>query len=310
MDRVLKQHLPTSAGARPTHSSSSISPLTPGHVAPARPHRLRTLMVALGACAMAAAHAGSLSVTREAAGAATKTPIAAVPTAAPAGASKAVRSLLLPNAEATLGSQRLGRVTSLAASIGMAFSRGQVLVELDCSEPKAQIDVLKVELAAAVETYEAKLLLKGLEQASDVEVTLAASAVQKVKAQINQLMVQVDQCTIRAPWAGHVIKIHTRRFSTVGTGDPLMDVVRDGPLRVRMNIASDLVGKIKLGDAFSIRVDETAQEYAGRLLHINARVDPVSQILEIEGILNTAYPGLLPGMSGEAQFPAIAARKR
>jgi membrane fusion protein, multidrug efflux system len=215
---------------------------------------------------------------------------------------KGFRSLILPNGEATLGSQRLGRVLQVSANIGASFAQNQILVELDCSDPKAQIEVLKVEQAAAVETYEAKLVLKGLDQASDVEVALAASAVQKIKAQINQLMVQVDNCTVKAPWAGRVIKVHTRAFSTVGSGDPLVDVIRAGPQKVRMNLPSSMAGSVKSGSRFVVRVDETGKEYPGRLVYLNARVDPVSQILEVEGLLDRDYAGLLPGMSGEAQF--------
>ncbi len=215
-----------------------------------------------------------------------------------------------PNGEATLGSQRMGRVVLLPVNIGMAFSRGQLLVELDCSEPRAQMDVLKVELAAAVETYEAKLVLKGLDQAGDIEVALAASAVQKIKAQIKQLMVQVDQCTVVAPWAGRVTKLHVRSFATVSPGAPLLDLVRSGPLRVRMNVPSDLVGTIRSGSLFKVRVDETGKDYSGRLIHLNGRVDPVSQILEVEGQLERVYPDLLPGMSGDASFVSDGASSR
>ena len=215
-----------------------------------------------------------------------------------------------PNGEATLGSQRLGRVVQLPVNIGTAFSRGQLLVELDCSDPRAQIDVLKVELAGAVETYEAKLVLKGLEQASDIEVAVAATTVQKIKAQITQLAVQVDQCSVKAPWPGRVTKVHVRNFSTVSPGAPLLDVVRSGPLRVRMNVPSDLAGTIRHGSRFSIRVDETGKDYSGRLVHLNAKVDPVSQILEVEGQLDREYPGLLPGMSGEAAFVTGGASSR
>ena len=236
--------------------------------------------------------------------------VAALPAQPEAAAGRKIRALLHPNGEATLGSQRLGRVVQLPANIGTPFTRGQLLVELDCSEPRAQIDVLKVELAGAVETYEAKLVLKGLEQASDIEVALAASAVQKIKAQIKQLSVQVDQCTVTAPWAGWVTKVHVRSFSTVNPGMPLLDLVRSGPLRVRMNVPSDLAGTIRAGSRFSVRVDETGKDYEGRLIHLNAKVDPVSQILEVEGQLDRVYPGLLPGMSGEATFSVVDARAR
>ena len=99
------------------------------------------------------------------------TQAAAVPTA------ELVRVLLTPGGETTLASPVAAKVQNLNATLGASFARGQTLVSFDCSEQTARLDMAKAELDGAVEQHEAKIRMQGLEQASDVEVAMAASAV-------------------------------------------------------------------------------------------------------------------------------------
>ena len=55
---------------------------------------------------------------------------------------------------------------------------------------------------------------------------LAASAVEKARAQTMLYQVQVKQCTVNAPWGGRVSKVHVRPHMGVTPGQPLVDLVR------------------------------------------------------------------------------------
>ena len=210
------------------------------------------------------------------------------------------RVLLTPVSETTLSSPQMGRIAAIQANMGDSFNTGQVLIKIDCQDHEARIDVFLAELAGAVETHEAKLRMMGLQQASDVEVALAAASVQKIKAEIKLLQQQIARCSVSAPWPGRVSKIHVRTHMTVNAGEPLIDLVRSGPLLFRVNLPSELAGKVRSGHKIMVQVDETGQSYEGALLRTTARVDPVSQTIEGEGRLLRVHAELLPGMSGQA----------
>lgn len=212
------------------------------------------------------------------------------------------RVLLKPNGETTLASPQMGRIAGIRVNMGDAFSTDQELIKIDCQDHEARINVFMAELAGAVETYEAKLRMQGLEQASDVEVALAAAAVQKNKAEIRLLQQQSAKCSITAPWPGRVSKIHVRTHMTVNAGEVLIDLVRSGPLLFKVNFPSELAGKLRAGHKLKIQVDETGKTYDAVLLRTTARVDPVSQTIEGEGRLLQSHADLLPGMSGQAQL--------
>jgi RND family efflux transporter MFP subunit len=215
----------------------------------------------------------------------------------------AVRGLLVADRETTLSSTVAAKIKELNASIGSAFIAGQTLVSFDCEEPVARLNIAKAELAGAVETHEAKLRMQGLGQAGDVEVALAASAVNKAEAQVALQQAQVAQCRVTAPWPGRVAKVHVRSHMSVTPGQPLLDLVKSGPLRLKLNLPSRWLGQIRHGARLDVTIEETGKTYQAKVANINSRVDAVSQTIEVEAVMVRNYPELLPGMSGIVHLP-------
>lgn len=236
--------------------------------------------------------------------AAAPAPAAAAKPAAEAAASS-VRVLVLPAGETVLASPVPARIAKLHVGLGVPFRQGSVLVSMDCDEPQARLAMAKADQAAATDQYEAKLRMQGLEQASDVEVALAASAVAKSKAQVELYQFQISQCSIRAPWDGRTAKLHVRSFMTVSAGQPLLDLVRSGLLLMKLNVPSSWISNLKMGHVFDVTIDETGKTYQARVHRINGRVDPVSQTIELEATMTKSHPDLLPGMSGVATFTGM-----
>lgn len=235
-----------------------------------------------------------------------------VATAMPAGpaspADDNVRVLLIPSLDTTISSPVVGRIKGIESALGASFAAGQVLVRFDCEEPVARRDMARAELAGAVETHEAKVRMRGLDQASDVEVALAASAAAKARAQVALGDAQVGQCDVHAPWAGRIAKAHARNAMSVNAGQPLLDLVKTGPLKLKLSVPSRWLQRMQPGVAFDVTIDETGRSYQARVSALNSRIDPVSQSIEIEAAMARTYPDLLAGMSGTARFGVTASR--
>jgi membrane fusion protein (multidrug efflux system) len=216
-----------------------------------------------------------------------------------------VRVLLIADRETTLSSPITARITDMNSSMGMAFGQGQILVSFECTESQARLKMAQAELSSAQETQEARVRMQGLAQASDVEVAVAAAAVAKARGQVDLNQAQVGQCNIRAPWAGRVAKVHAKTFMSVTPGQPLLELVKSGPLRLKLNLPSRLVARVTKNTPLNVTIDETGKTYEARVQALSGRVDPVSQTVEIEATITKAYPELLPGMSGTANLAAL-----
>lgn len=213
-----------------------------------------------------------------------------------------VRVLVAPQLETSLASPILGRILSLNVSLGSTFTKGKALVVFDCQEQNARVAMAAAEIAAARENHEAKLRLQGLQAAAEVDVALAAAALDKARAQSALYRAQAAQCTVTAPFAGRVAKVHVKPHQSVTAGQPLVDIVQPTPPKLRLNVPSKWLAWLTNGRVFMVVIDETLRVYQARVTAINARVDAASQTIELEASVDKAGPELLPGMSGTAQF--------
>lgn len=259
--------------------------------------RLLTLLIGMALSGGQTAHAQTPAAQRPAA-----TVAASAAPATPGG--DTIRVLLAPDRETTLASPIPGRIRSLNTSLGSGFGAGQVLIALECDEPNARLRIAKAELASAVEQLDAKQRMQALQQAGDVEINMAQSAAEKARAQVALQQAQVAQCSIVAPWGGRTAKVHVRSHMSVTAGQPLVELVKSGPLKLRLNAPSRWLGHLKTGLAFEVAIEETGKRYPTKVSAVNSRVDSVSQTVELEATLSGNFPELLPGMSGTAVFPA------
>lgn len=214
----------------------------------------------------------------------------------------AIRVLLIPQRETTVVAQIVGQINRLGGDLGSAVAQGAPLVVFDCTELTARMKMSEAELTTAREQHEAKIRLQGLNAAGEMEVALAAAAVEKARGQIDLSRAQMRQCVIAAPFAGRIVKLHVKQFQGVNVGQPLVDMVSSGPLKLKLNAPSRWLVWLKPGVKFDIRIDETGKTYPAVVTALNGRVDAASQSIEIEGRVNGTFNELLAGMSGNAQF--------
>ena len=129
-----------------------------------------------------------------------------------------IRVLLAPELETTLVSPMLGRIRNVNVTLGSPVAKGKVVVDFDCQEQAARVAMAQAELVAARENHEAKLRLQALQSAGEVEVNLAAAAVDKARAQLDLYRVQSSQCVVVAPFSGRAVRIHVKPFQGVTAG--------------------------------------------------------------------------------------------
>lgn len=223
------------------------------------------------------------------------------------GDPNAIRVLLAADPETTVAAAMNGNVQVLGVTLGQVVTKGKPLVQMDCAEPRARLGMAEAELFGARETLHAKSALRQLDAVGDTELNLARSASDRATSAVTLARAQVGYCTVPAPFSGRVAKVYVRAHESVSAGAPLVDLVSDGPIKLRLNIPSRLLREVKVGSEFNVDVTETGKRYPARVSAINARVDAVAQSIEIEGRLQTRPPELLPGMSGIAQFAQLSA---
>ncbi|WP_228882002.1 efflux RND transporter periplasmic adaptor subunit [Paraburkholderia saeva] len=216
----------------------------------------------------------------------------------------AIRVLLAPNLETTLSSQMNGTITDLRATLGKQVAKNAVLAQMNCAEVQARANVARAELNMAKQNLTAKQSLRDLKAAGDIEVALSATEVDKAQGALALANAQLGYCRVIAPFSGRIAKVYVKPYQTLSAGTPMVDLVGDGALKVRLNVPSALLVKLKQGARLDITIHETGKTYPAHVSAVNARVDAVAQTVELEAELDGEHPELVAGMSGVARFPA------
>ncbi len=214
----------------------------------------------------------------------------------------AVRVLIIPVLETTLSSGISGFIQGIEVDFGTAFKKNQALVAFDCRRYKGELEKAEAEYEQARTILEVNQRLADMQSVSEVELAVARAKLKMGRAERQLRQIQVSRCVLKAPFSGKVLERLASRYEYVEPGQPLLKVIADSPLHLQLFVPSAWVRHIGPGTPFSVHMDETGKDYGAEITIIGARVDPVSQTLEVRGRITGTHPELLAGMSGSARF--------
>lgn len=212
--------------------------------------------------------------------------------------------------ETVLASPMVGLVQKIPQRVGLRFDKGEELIRFECTENEARVAIAQSELTAASESMEAKIRLKAMDAASDIELTTAAAQVAKADAQLKLTQYQVQQCVVSAPFDGHVVRVMGKPFQTATVGQPMVEIISAGVPKLRVSADSKYFTRMRVGTPLRVTIKETGQNYWAVVTAVNARIDPVNQTFEMEARVQSSGVGLLAGMSGTAVIDSKAAAPR
>jgi RND family efflux transporter MFP subunit len=213
-----------------------------------------------------------------------------------------IRVQLVSRDVVELSSQIAGKIAALPFHDGDAFRAGQTLVSLDCALYNAQLHKAQAEAQAAQELLDTDARLAQLHSVGELEVAQARGKAKASAAEVAYMQATVRNCAIAAPFSGRVVKRSAAADEFVEAGKPLLTIIDTSHLELKMIVPSKWLAWIKPGRPLSVRVDEVGKTYAARVARIGARVDPVTQTVDVTAALGDNVPELLPGMSGWATF--------
>ena len=216
---------------------------------------------------------------------------------------------LFPVKKASLSSQMTGVIQRIYFLPGQHFNKGDVLVQFNCEEVDLKADRAQAELEAADAELQSVQELTNLQSASKVELAKAKSAYHIVKAERNIARFYQKQCQIIAPYDGEVVHQSAAENETVKTDDPLIDIVSNQALEVKMYIPSLWLDKLKIGSPFDLLLDELPNiKFKGKITKIVGQIAPASQSILVYGMLDkkpqekAVTRKMYSGMSGMAYF--------
>lgn len=222
----------------------------------------------------------------------------------------AIRGLVVPVDHATIASRLQATIIEIGPGNGESFKAGDRLVAFDCGTFDAGLERAQADADAARQNQAIKQELARSGSASRLQATLAGAELKRAVAEVHIAERQVAECEIRAPYDGKVVRRIANAHETTGYRDPLLEIIGDRNLEIKVYVPSLWIAEMKSGTPFQFTVDETHAVVDAEIITVGASIDNVSQLVEVRAKVvsptsNLSAGQLSAGMSGNATFEGL-----
>lgn len=112
--------------------------------------------------------------------------------------------------------------------------------------------------------------------------------------------------TLTAPFAGRIRERHATPGQFLGTGAPVVTIVKVSPLRLRLSIPEREAASVRVGQPVRVTLEGDPTVHEGRVARISPAIEEASRTLSIEAEVANASGALRPGAFANAQVVTLA----
>jgi membrane fusion protein (multidrug efflux system) len=218
---------------------------------------------------------------------------------------------LVAKARARVAAQVEGQVTRIARAEGVSVAAGDVIVELDPERREleqrsetAQLAEVRAQLAEAERDLRRIERLHGQGVASSARLDEAQTAVRLARARCDAAAARgalteraVRDSSVKAPFAGLLLRRLANEGEFVAVGDPLFEIVALDPLEVEFHLPEGDSARAAPGSPLEIQVAPHPGEVFPALVTMVApALDPGSRTLRVKGEVPNSAHRLRPGL--------------
>ncbi|HEU5323727.1 MAG TPA: efflux RND transporter periplasmic adaptor subunit, partial [Methylomirabilota bacterium] len=170
-----------------------------------------------------------------------------------------------------------GRVIELLFAEGQAVAAGTPLVRIDDAMLRAHAQRATADRDLALQQLERVRRLRAENAASPADLERAEAAARSAAAALDVLHLQIERCTVRAPFAGVVGQRFVSPGDYVTTATRLLTLQTMDPQRAVIEVPERHAAALRRGQP----VEFTVAAHPGRVFH--ARVDFIDPVVQPEG---------------------------
>lgn len=202
----------------------------------------------------------------------------------------------------TVSADLPGTVERIAFDSGKWVHEGEVLVELDTRQERAQLAAVEAQRDLAGVNYKRMegLAKEGIISRADYDT--AAAGQKETQARVGEIRATIERKTIRAPFSGVLGIRQVNLGQYLSAGDPVVPLQSLNPIYVNFGIPQSGASQARIGRAVRISArDQAGLELTGRVTAIDSVVDPATRNIQVQATLANPGGKLRPGMFVQAE---------
>jgi membrane fusion protein, multidrug efflux system len=197
----------------------------------------------------------------------------------------------------TVSADLPGTVARIAFESGQAVHQGDVIVELDTRQERAQLAALEAQRDLAEVNYDRMQQLVKEGVISKMEYDQATAQQRQTEANVAEVRATIERKTIRAPFSG-VLGIRKANLGQyLAAGNPVVPLQALNPIYVDFGVPQQAAGQVRVGGNLHVTTEDLAgQVFNGRVTALDSVVDETTRNLQVQATLSNQEGKLKPGM--------------
>lgn len=202
---------------------------------------------------------------------------------------------IVANEEVEIKSELTRKITGIYFKEGSFVPKGKVMFKLDDSDILARLRKLDLdeELNIKQQDREKQLLDKGLLTPDEYEVR--ETNIEKIKADIEVLEVELSKTEIRAPFSGIAGFRNVSIGSLVNNTNILTTIQDISKVKVDFSIPEKYINLFRPGQEISFKVEGYDEDFTGRVISYEPKLNENTRTIILRASANNMGNRLLPG---------------
>ena len=202
-----------------------------------------------------------------------------------------------------------GTVDKIYFDSGKAVKEGDVLVELDTRQERAQLAALEAQRDLAKINYARMQQLATQGVVSKMEYDQATAQQKQTEANVGEIRATIQRKTIRAPFSGilGIRKVNLGQY--LAAGNPIVQLQSLNPIYVNFGVPQQEAGRIRMRGTLRVTLDSLpGQAFTGRVNALDSVVDEATRNVQVQATLSNPEAKLRPGMFVNVEVGVGASR--
>jgi membrane fusion protein (multidrug efflux system) len=190
-----------------------------------------------------------------------------------------------------------GTVASINFDSGRAVHAGDVLVELDTRQERAQLAALEAQRDLARTNYNRmqQLVKEGVISRADYDTATAQQ--RQTEANVREIRATIERKTIRAPFSGiaGIRKVNLGQY--LAAGNPIVQLQSLNPIYVDFGVPQEAGTRVRVGNNLQVTSEDLAGHvFQGGVTAIDSVVEEATRNVQVQATLLNPEGKLKPGM--------------
>jgi membrane fusion protein (multidrug efflux system) len=189
------------------------------------------------------------------------------------------------------------RIVAIHFNEGQSVRKGDVLVQLDNDEARADLAIAEAALAESRSVVNRSRELAVTQALSEQQMEQLETTLRSNEARVAATRARLNELVIRAPFSGRVGLRNASVGGLVGPNTVITTLDDTSVIKLDFSVPETFLANIKAGmEIAATSAAYAGESFRGRVLSVDSRVDPVSRSVVVRALVPNSQGKLKPGM--------------